>query len=109
MKKGFLHRWLENRAARKRTLRSLAYNIELCRNSARRAIEKAQAGKTNYSMLKAARTANRDAMEACETLWMISGGKLTKKELALFESAENLYQEIQEAEQAIEDAKKIGN
>lgn len=85
MKKGFLHRWLENRAARERTIRSLAYNIELCRNSARRAIEKAQAGKANYSMLKAARTANRDAMEASYTLWMISGGKLTKKELALYE------------------------
>ena len=50
-----------------------------------------------------------DASEASYTLWMISGGKLTKKELALFESAENLYQEIQEAEQAIKDAKKIGN
>lgn len=37
-------------------------------------------------------------MEASYTLWMISGGKLTKKELALFESAENLYQEVQEAE-----------
>lgn len=60
-------------------------------------------------MLKAARTTNRDAMGASYTLWMISGGKLTKKELALFESAENLYQEIQEAEQAIKDAKKIGN
>lgn len=48
-------------------------------------------------------------MGASYTLWMISGGKLTKKELALFESAENLYQEIQEAEQAIKDAKKIGN